>query len=134
MEARWDVVMAARGVTSEALASYLIVSLLAVVGLVPRLVAGIWILLIRPLLAVSVGPGRFLLRRCSATEEAGLLKNEPEVSRPQDQVNEAKSLEEEDDGTGSTLPSPNSQGQTRIGLAAITRVPSLPSGASPQRC
>lgn len=116
MEARWDVAMAA-------LASYLIVSFLAVVGLVPALVAGIGILLVRPLLAVSVGPGGFLLRRCGgATKEAGLLKHEPEVSRPQDQVDEAKSLEEETTEPGQH-PSPNGKGSA----------PPTPR-ASPQRC
>lgn len=78
----------------EPISRYLIVSFLVVVGLVSPLVAGIGILLIRPLLAVRFRSGRFLLGGWSPPEEAGLLENEPQVSRPQHQVNEAKSLEE----------------------------------------
>lgn len=80
-------------------ADHLVVSLLAVVGLVASLVAGIRVLFVRPLLAVGFTCcGRFLLRRRSSHEgsnDARLLEDEPEVSHPQDQVNKTKSLEEE---------------------------------------
>ncbi len=79
-------------------ADHLVVSLLAVVRLVASLVAGVGVLFVRPLLAIGVWCSRFLLRRRSSHEwsnDACLLKDEPQVSYPQDQVNKAKSLEEE---------------------------------------
>lgn len=75
--------------------SHLVVALLAVVRLVASLVAGVGVLFIRPLLGVGVRCSGLLLRRRSpheGSDDARLLKDEPEVSRPQDQVNEAKSL------------------------------------------
>lgn len=80
------------------MADHLVVSLLVVVGLVASLVASVRVLFVRPLLAVSIWCSRFLLRRRSSHEgsdDAGLLKDEPEVSHPQDQVNKTKRLEEE---------------------------------------
>lgn len=71
--------------------------MLAVVGLVASLVAGIGVLFIRPLLTIGVWCSRFLLRWRSSHEwsnDARLLKDEPEVSHPQDQINKAESLEE----------------------------------------
>lgn len=78
--------------------AHLVVSLLAVVRLVASLVAGIRVLLIGSLLAVGIGCGRLALRRRSpheGSDDARLLKDEPEVSNPQDQVNETKCLQEE---------------------------------------
>lgn len=80
-----------------AVASVLVVaSLLAVVGLVASLGAGVGILLTVAVLAEGIGCGLLLLRRDVGSSEgshpAGLLEDEPQVSDPQDQVDEAESL------------------------------------------
>ena len=80
-----------------AVASFLgVASLLAVVGLVASLGAGVGVLLSVVSLGEGIGGGLLLLRRdvCSSegSHPAGLLEHEPEVSYPQDQVDEAKSL------------------------------------------
>lgn len=76
------------------LLAHLVVPLLVVFRLVAALVAGVWVLFVRPLLSVSVGGG-FSLRGRSPHEgsnDPGLLEDEPEVPNPQNQVNEAKRL------------------------------------------
>lgn len=80
-----------------AVASVLVVaSLLAVVGLVASLGAGVGILLAVAVLAEGIRCGLLLLGRdvCSSegSHPAGLLEDEPQVSYPQDQVDEAESL------------------------------------------
>lgn len=75
---------------------HLVVSLLVVVGLVSTLAAGVRVLFVRPLLAVGISGGWFLLGRGrphEGSDDARLLEDEPEVPRPQHQVDEAKSLE-----------------------------------------
>lgn len=76
--------------------STLIVALLAVIGLVASLGAGVWVLL--PITSLRIGiRGRLLLlggllahKWC---DDPGLLEYKPQVTRPQDQVEEAKDLE-----------------------------------------
>lgn len=78
-------------------AAHLVVSLLVVVGLVSALVTGVGVLFVGALLGVGVWRGRFPLwrrRPHEGSDDARLLEDEPEVSRPQDQVNETKRLEE----------------------------------------
>lgn len=73
-----------------------VASLLAVLWLVPSLGAGVGILLTVALLAKGIGGGLLFLRWdvCSGegSHPAGLLEHKPQVSYPQDQVDEAKSL------------------------------------------
>ena len=85
------------------IAPFSVAALLPVLGLVAPLGAGVFLLLAVPLLFVALlaeGVGRrgFLGRgRVGAGEgsqPAGLLEEEPQVSSPQDQVDEAKHLEE----------------------------------------
>lgn len=75
--------------------AHLVVSLLVELGLVASLVAGVRVLFVRPLLGVGVGC-RFALRRRSSHErgdDARLLEDEPEVSGPQDQIDETERLQ-----------------------------------------
>lgn len=75
--------------------AHLVVPLLVELGLVGSLVAGVRVLFIRPLLGVGVDC-RFALRRRSSHErgdDARLLEDEPEVSGPQDQIDETKRLQ-----------------------------------------
>ena len=73
------------------------VALLAVVGLVASLGAGVGVLLgVVPSLGEGVGGGLLLLGRSVGDTErgqpAGLLDHEPQVSSPENQVDEAKRL------------------------------------------
>ncbi len=80
-----------------AVTSILIVaSLLAVLWLVPSLGAGVGVLLTVACLAKRIG-GRLLflrwdVRSREGSHPAGLLEHKPQISYPQDQVDEAKSL------------------------------------------
>lgn len=76
--------------------STLIVALLAVIGLVASLGAGVWVLLPITSLPIGIRGGLLLLGGLWAHKwcnDPGLLEYKPQVTRPQDQVEEAKDLE-----------------------------------------
>lgn len=80
------------------MSSHLGISLLAAVRWVACLFVGVCFLFVGPLLDVGIRCSRFLLRRRSqhgVSDDGRLPIDEPEVSRPQDQVNETKCLRRE---------------------------------------